>query len=480
MRQRHVDERGLGSPAPSPSTRALEDASPSCFWLDRSERPPPEPALERDTEADLAIVGGGFTGLWAALLARERDPGRDVLLLEARRISEGASGRNGGFADPSLTHGIMNGLHHFPDEMDALHPLGRENFAELLADLARHGIDARFEATGKLEVATLPHCVEELREYLAVLQRFGERATWLDGDAVRAELDSPTYRAAVHYDNGGGVLDPARLCWGLARAARSLGVRIHEGTPVGALRRDGAAIELRTPRGRVRARQVLLATNAYRSPLRRVRWATIPVWDYVLVTEPLSRERMEAIGWRRRQGVGDTTNQFHYYRLTDDDRILWGGYDAIYAYGSSTDPALERRPDTYEKLARHFFETFPQLEGLRFSHRWAGPIATTTRFCMDTGRAYGGRVSWAGGYTGLGVATSRFGARVALDLLERPDAPYLRLRMLRRRPVPWPPEPLRYLGVQLTRRELARADREAGRRGVWLRLLDRLGLGYDS
>jgi glycine/D-amino acid oxidase-like deaminating enzyme len=374
----------------------------------------------------------------------------------------------------------MNGLHHFPDEMDALHPLGRENFAELLADLARHGIDARFEATGKLEVATLPHCVEELREYLAVLQRFGERATWLDGDAVRAELDSPTYRAAVHYDNGGGVLDPARLCWGLARAARSLGVRIHEGTPVGALRRDGAAIELRTPRGRVRARQVLLATNAYRSPLRRVRWATIPVWDYVLVTEPLSRERMEAIGWRRRQGVGDTTNQFHYYRLTDDDRILWGGYDAIYAYGSSTDPALERRPDTYEKLARHFFETFPQLEGLRFSHRWAGPIATTTRFCMDTGRAYGGRVSWAGGYTGLGVATSRFGARVALDLLERPDAPYLRLRMLRRRPVPWPPEPLRYLGVQLTRRELARADREAGRRGVWLRLLDRLGLGYDS
>jgi hypothetical protein len=99
---------------------------------------------------------------------------------------------------------------------------------------------------------------------------------------------------------------------------------------------------------------------------------------------------------------------------------------------------------------------------------------------MDTGRAYGGRVSWAGGYTGLGVATSRFGARVALDLLERPDAPYLRLRMLRRRPVPWPPEPLRYLGVQLTRRELARADREAGRRGVWLRLLDRLGLGYDS
>jgi glycine/D-amino acid oxidase-like deaminating enzyme len=460
--------------------RSLADASPASFWLDRPERPAPFPALERDEDADLAIVGGGFTGLWAALQAVEDEPGRSVVLLEGKRISEGATGRNGGFADPSLTHGVVNGVHHFPDEVATLVDLGHRNFAELLASLERHGIDASYVGNGKLEVATAPHWVEDLREHFETLERFGERVTWLERDAARAEVASPTYEAAVNHHSGGGVVDPARLAWGLARAASGLGVRIYEGSPVLGLRRAGAAVELRTPTARVRARKVVIATNAFKSPLRRVRLATIPVWDYVLMTEPLSPERRAAIGWRNGQGVGDTGNHFHYYRLTDDDRILFGGYDAIYYYASGLHSGLEQRPETFADLADHFFETFPQLEGLRFTHTWGGPIATTTRFCMDTGCGMGGRVSWAFGYTGLGVAASRFGARVSLDWLDRPDSPNLRLRFVRRRPVPWPPEPLRYLGVQLTRHELARADRNEGRRGIWLNLLDRLGLGFDS
>ena len=425
-------------------------------------------------------MGGGFTGLWAALLAAEENPKRDVVLVEATRVGDGASGRNGGFADPSLTHGIPNGLQHFPDEMESLVELGHRNFAELVATLDRHGIDARYESSGKLEVAAAPHWVDHLREYFDNLERFGERATWLDRDAVRAELDSPTYAAGIWHHNGGGVLDPARLCWGLRSAVLRLGVRVFEGTRIEKLRRAGAAIELRAPLGRLRAPKVLLATNAFRSPLRRMRRAVIPVWDYALVTEPLSPARMGALGWKRRQGVADSGNQFHYYRLTDDDRILWGGYDAIYHYGSRVGSELEQRPETFAVLARNFFETFPQLEGLRFSHGWGGPIATTTRFCMDAGSALGGRVAWAIGYTGLGVGASRFGARVALDYLDHPDRPHLRLSLVRRRPFPWPPEPLRYLAVQLTRHELARADRNGGRRGAWLTLLDRLGLGFDS
>ncbi len=425
-------------------------------------------------------MGGGFTGLWAALLAAEENPKRDVVLVEATRVGEGASGRNGGFADPSLTHGISNGLHHFPDEMESLVELGHRNFAELIATLDRHGIDARYESSGKLEVATAPHWVDHLREHFDDLEHFGERATWLDRDAVRAELDSPTYSAGIWHRSGGGVLDPARLCWGLRSAVLRLGVRVFEGTRIGELRRAGAAIELRAPLGRLRAPKVLLATNVFRSLLRRMRRAVIPVWDYALVTEPLSPARMGALGWKRRQGVGDSGNQFHYYRLTDDDRILWGGYDAIYHYGSGMGSELEQRPETFAVLARNFFETFPQLEGLRFTHAWGGSIATTTRFCMDAGSALGGRVAWAIGYTGLGVAASRFGARVALDHLDHPDSPHLRLSLVRRRPIPWPPEPLRYLAVQLTRHELARADRNGGRRGAWLTLLDRLGLGFDS
>jgi len=418
--------------------------------------------------------------LWAALLAAEEAPSRDIVLLEAGRIAEGASGRNGGFVDASITHGLENGFLHFPDDMQPLVELGRRNFSEMLAAFESHDISADYESSGKLEVATGPTWVEALREHLEILERFGEEAAWLDREAAQAQVASPTYHAAVWNKSGGGVLDPARLCWGLRAALLRLGVRVFEGTPVESLGRSGASIELRTPGGRLRAPKVVLATNAFRSPLRRMRRAVIPVWDYVLMSEPISAAQREALGWKNRQGVADSANQFHYYRRTIDDRILWGGYDAVYHYASGLRPAHEQRPETFSLLARHFFETFPQLEGLRFSHRWGGPIGTTTRFCMDTGSAFDGRVAWSVGYTGLGVAASRFGARVALDRLDRPQSDYFRLKLLRRRAIPWPPEPLRYLAVQLTRSALARADRQGGKRGPWLRLLDRLGLGFDS
>jgi glycine/D-amino acid oxidase-like deaminating enzyme len=468
---------------------------PRCFWLDQTARPSALPALSGADEADLAIVGGGFTGLWSALQAKEADPEREVVLVEASEIAEGASGRNGGFADPSLTHGLLNGLHHFPDEIEPIEKLGRDNYEGFLAALDRYEIDARVERNGVLSVATAPYQVEGLREYLGELQRFGEDAEWLDRASVRAALDSPTYCAGV-WRRSGAIVDPARLAWGLRDAVLRLGVRIYEHTQVERFARAAGGFELdcssgdvceKSPgsvraktAGSVRAKKVVFATNAFRSPLRRMRRATIPIWDYALVTEPLSPEQREALGWKQRQGVGDNGNQFHYYRLTSDDRILWGGYDAIYHYGGRTDTRFQQRPESFEGLSRRFFDTFPQLAGLRFTHGWGGPIATTTRFCLDAGSAYGGCVSWAIGYTGLGVVASRFGARVALDLIDCPEAPYLSLGLVRKRPFPWPPEPIRSIAVALTQRALARADRSEGRRGPWLRLLDRVGLGFDS
>jgi glycine/D-amino acid oxidase-like deaminating enzyme len=400
------------------------------------------------------------------------------VILEADAVAEGASGRNGGFADPSLTHGLANGLHHFPREMQSIEKLGFENYQGYLEALERHGIDARLEETGVLSVATAPYQVEGLREYFELLQRFGEDAQWLERDAVREQLDSPSYQAGI-WRRSGSILDPARVAWGLRDAALRLGVRLYEGTRADGLRAAGDGIEVRTSEGSVRAQKAVLATNAFRSPLRRMRWGSIPVWDYALVSEPLSASQLRSLGWKNRQGTGDSGNQFHYYRLTVDDRILWGGYDAIYHFGNRIRPEHQQRPASFEGLSQRFFATFPQLEGLRFSHTWGGPIATTTRFCMDVGTAYDRRVSWAAGYTGLGVVASRFGARIALDLLDRPDAPHLALRFVKR-PLPWPPEPLRSLAVELTQRGLAKADRNEGRRGPWLRLLDRLGLGFDS
>jgi glycine/D-amino acid oxidase-like deaminating enzyme len=460
--------------------RALAGASPSVFWLDDPARPEPEPPWRGAGEADLVVVGGGYTGLWAALRAKERDPARDVVLLEAGACGDQASGRNGGFASASLTHGFGNGQARWPEELAALDRLGAENLRAIGETVARHGIDCGWEETGELLVATAEHQLEELAGAVTAMRAAGHDVRLLDAAATRAEVDSPTYLGALADPHGTALVEPARLAWGLREACLALGVRIHERTPVTGLERDGSAIAVLTEWGRVRADRVVLATNAFPPLLRRLRLMTVPVYDYVLMTEPLTAEQRAALGWHGRQGVGDAANLFHYYRLTRDDRVLWGGYDAVYRYGSRIAPRLEQQGSTHATLAEHFFATFPQLEGVRFSHRWAGVIDTCTRFAAFFGTAYDGRVGYALGYTGLGVAATRFGADVVLDLLDGCDTERTRLRMVRERPLPFPPEPLRYAGIELTRRSLERADARGGRRNLWLRGLDRAGLGFDS
>jgi glycine/D-amino acid oxidase-like deaminating enzyme len=230
----------------------------------------------------------------------------------------------------------------------------------------------------------------------------------------------------------------------------------------------------------VSAAHVALAAGAFPGLLKRLSLFIVPVYDYVLMSEPLSDAQMAEIGWRNRQGIGDTANQFHYYRLTDDNRILWGGYDAVYYNGGRIKPSQDQRPATFEKLAQHFFDTFPQLEDVRFTHKWGGVIDTCSRFCAFFGTGFGGRLSYAVGYTGLGVGATRFGAEVMLDLLSGEKTELTSLKMVRSTPVPFPPEPLRSGVIQLTRWSIARADAREGRRNLWLRTLDKMGLGFDS
>ena len=303
---------------------------------------------------------------------------------------------------------------------------------------------------------------------------------FLDQDAVRAQVDSPTYLAGLWSRRSAAMVDPARLAWGLRAAAGSLGVEFHDHSPVRSLRRSGAGVEARTDGGRITADRAVVAANAYRRPLTRIRRHVIPVYDHVVVTEPLSAEQWVAVGWEGRQGMSDSGDQFHYYRRTADDRILWGGWDVRYHFGGRMGPAVEHHDPTTQTLARHFFATFPQLEGLRFTHRWSGPIASTTRFTCAWGTIHGGRTAWAAGYTGLGVGASRFGARVALDLVDGVTSERTELSMVRRRPFPFPPEPARWLAVQATRAAMMRSDRRGGRPGSWLRMLDRFGVGLDS
>ena len=461
------------------STDALRDAEPRPFWTDRPDAPTPLSPLSSHTTCDLLVVGGGFTGLWAAIEAKISDPSADVLLVDAHEVAFGASGRNGGFISESLTHGLAHGLELWPEQLPELLRLGRENLREIVDFVAAEGIDADLRMCGKTTVATRPRHLAAIEASLELNERFGESVELLDSAAMRADVDSPTYLGGLRYRTGGGLVNPAALCWGLKTAALARGVRIHEGTAVRAMRRTKSGVEASTNAGSVNARRVLLATNAYRPLLRRLRRRILPIYDHVLVTEPLTAQALGRVGWRDGQGLTDVGNQFHYYRRTNDDRILWGGYDAIYYFGNRTDAAREQRESSHRLLARQFFETFPQLEGTRFSHRWAGLIDSTSRFTPVFGTALGGSVAYAVGFTGLGVAASRFGARTALDLLSGADTERTRLDLVSRKPVPFPPEPLRFPIVQATRRALARED-ASGRRGAYLRLLDRFGIGFNS
>lgn len=460
--------------------RSLADAAPAVLWLDDPARPAPRDPLPGPTLADLVVVGGGYTGLWTALRAKERDPSRDVVLLEAGECGWQASGRNGGFAAASLTHGFHNGQARWPEELETLDRLGAENLAAIGETVERYALDCAWETTGELDVAVDDHQVEELAATADEMREAGHDVRFLDAGETRGLVDSPTYLGGLYDPHGVALVEPARLAWGLRDACLSLGVRIHEQTHVTAVHDDGRLMEVETDRGTVRARHVALATNGFPSLLRRLRLMTVPVYDYVLATEPLSAAQRASLGWQGREGVGDASNLFHYYRLTRDDRVVWGGYDAVYHYGSRIAPRLEQAGDTHETLARHFLETFPQLEGVRFSHRWAGVIDTCTRFAAFYGTAYAGRAAYALGYTGLGVAATRFGADVMLDLLDGADTERTTLRMVREQPLPFPPEPARSIGINLTRWSLERADARGGRRNLWLRTLDRLGLGFDS
>lgn len=450
---------------------SLRGTALATFWLDDVERPR-HPSLTGSITADLAIVGGGYTGLWTAIRAKERDPERRVVLLEASRIAWAASGRNGGFCEASLTHGHENGLTRWPEEIDRLEELGMANLDGIQQTVERYAMDVDFERTGQLAVAVEPHQVEWLRE----------EEGFLDREAVQAEVHSDTFLAGAWDRDTTALVHPAKLGMELARVAVELGVEVYENSLVRAVDGDGTGAATLVTRngGRVRADAVALSTNVFPSLLKRNRLMTVPVYDYVLMTEPLSGEQLASIGWSNRQGLADSANQFHYYRLTADDRILFGGYDAVYHYGGKVRPEYEDRMESHRRLASHFFTTFPQLEGLRFTHRWAGAIDSSSRFCAFFGTARRGRVAYASGFTGLGVGAARFAADVMLDELSGQPTERTELAMVREKPIPFPPEPVASIGVNLVRAAMDRADHDEGRRNLFLRTLDAVGMGFDS
>lgn len=457
-----------------PRHRQLSDATLYPLWLDDPAAPEAAPALVGRTETDLLVIGAGFTGLWAAILAKQENPARDVVLIDAGRIAHGASGRPGGIVSTSVMHGLSNAARVFPDDLAILERLGIENLDGWERTLAAHGIDAELDWGGEMTVAVSPDHLPRLREEFDLHRRHGHDVELLDRAGVQTQVASPLFHGAVWSRERSGTVNPAKLAWGLRRVALTLGVRLYEHTPMERVDEDGPALRITTHDGTIRAAKVLFATNAWCAGHPRIRRRIIALRDRVLATEPLTAEQLARLGWTNRQGIYDTRTQLNYMRLTKDNRIVYGGRVGYY-FGGATDPAGDRQIGVYDRLAGYFLSTFPQLHDIRFSHAWSGPIDMTTRMAVHLQRYYGGRGIYAGGYSGFGVTASRFGARLGLAALDGKGGEEMALSLSRSLPNLIPPEPFRWLGAQITFRALDEVDARGGWRKGWIDLIHRMG-----
>ena len=452
----------------------------SCYWLARRALRPVCP-LEGKQTADVAIVGAGLTGLWTAIYLKELDPSCDVVVLEQAEAAYGASGRNAGMLSETVDHSHGLAIEHFGEaEARRLAHLGERNVAEMVGFLTRHRIDCDYDPVGRLMVALTPAHLDDARKTVETAERLGlDTFAVLDRASLADELRSPLYLGGVEVRSG-GILDPVKLVDGLREYAERAGVRVHERTPVRRVGRADGGVRLESARGAVQAGRAILATSAYSHHLLpRLTRRFIPLYDYVLVSQPLTAAQREAIGWRRRQGVTDGRAFFNYYRLTADGRILWGTSEAAYHGRNRVGPACDHSPAHYAALRASFRRHFPPLAELEFPYAWGGAICSTTRLTPFFGRALGGRVLYGLGFTGHGLGTTRMAGRIlAHQTLDRPDE-LLDLAMVRRAPFPYPPEPLRAWSVAAVTRALRRMD-DGGRPSLLLRVLDRLGLGFSS
>ncbi|GAA5524597.1 gamma-glutamylputrescine oxidoreductase [Microbulbifer aestuariivivens] len=454
--------------------QALRNTTFFPFWLDNPQRPDDEPALRGQTACELLIVGGGFTGLWAAVQAKEAEPQRDVVLIEADSIAIGASGRPAAILSTSVMHGLTNAQRLYPDDMEILEQLGKDNLDGFRETIERYGIDCDLEWGGELTVAIGEEGLADIRQEYELYRRYGHDAHLLDAAEVQRQVRSPLFSGGLWSKKRSGTVHPAKLAWGLKRVARELGVRIYENTPMHSNTRKGDVVEVTTPEGCIRASKVLLATNAFAAGNRKIRNRVAAIRDRIVVTEPLTGEQLAAIGWQNRQGIYDTRTQLNYMRLTADNRILFGGR-LDYFFGNDTDPQEDNTPEPYLRLIDNFYRTFPMLRSVRFSHAWSGPIALTTRMAVHYQHYHSGKMLYAGGYSGFGVTATRFGARVALAILDDKKIPERALKFARSKPAYIPPEPFRWIGAKITMYALDTLDEKGGWRVPWVRLVERMG-----
>ncbi len=325
-----------------------ENFKEKSYWMTTREYAPGK-HLQGDIDVDVAIVGGGFTGLSSAYHIKKAEPNFKVALLESEVIGFGASGRNGGFNMTlfGLTLSITALRFSKQKAKEAHHYM--ERAVDYLRDLVTElGIDCDYEHPGFLRVATSEKYKKRILHEMELAYKLGlEGIEWLDETQTREQVRSPMYLGAW-WEPRCGILNPAKLSWGWADVIRPMGVEVYENSPVAEIVRENGKVRLDTPNGRVRADKVVMATNAWSHFFKELKRKQVPVWTHIVMTEPLSEKHFKEIGWQNRQGIEDARNLVHYYRLTSDNRLVMGGRDVSSSYGQDMDQ--DRNPVTFAEL----------------------------------------------------------------------------------------------------------------------------------
>lgn len=438
----------------------------------------PGPALVGNVSVDVAIVGGGFTGLWTAHFLLRADPSLKLAVIERDVVGYGASGRNGGFAMTLLSRSLHDLVQAFGAEpARAAHAAVARSVDAIGGFSAEYEVPCDYQKNGFIGVATDDSHVERIEADRRAAETLGiTDIRYRPGDDLRREIRSPLYRCGLEEETC-ALVNPARLARGIARVVRQQSGIVYEQTAVERIDRDDSGAKVHTKQGTVHAKKVVLATNAYSVQFPEFHRLLVPLYSYIVLTEALSEGQWASVGWQGKQGLEDKRTYIHYFRPTADGRILMGGEDAPYYFGSSIGPQHDRNTRVFDRLRRDLQDIYPQLAGIRFTHQWGGPVAITARFVPTFGTMAGGRIHYGFGYSGHGVAPTHLGGQILRDLVLDRQTELTELCFVRTKPVSFPREPLRYFGMNLARRRLLVQDRKGKpKTDPWaVRLLMRLG-----
>jgi glycine/D-amino acid oxidase-like deaminating enzyme len=431
------------------------------FWLETAGEPlTPRASLMRSTEVDVAILGGGYSGLWAAYYLLRANPGLRVAIVEKEIVGFGASGRNGGWCSSKfpVTPGMLS--YRFGREAARALMLAMCATVDEVARVCEEeGIDAQFRKGGMLSLARGAHQCPMIRAAFDSYEALGLRdhARLLSAEEAAKRVKVTNVHGALYTPHNASV-HPGRLVRGLARAVERRGGVIYEQTNVISFQ-GGSAPRLLTPAGELRAKVALvLAGEAYLTRLRKLHRALMPMYSLIALTEPLTGEQWSQIGWQNGESISSNRYTVDYLTKTADGRILFGSRGAPYLFGSKITDEQDRHAPTHARIQHAVVEWFPMLEGIKFTHFWGGPVGMPRDWMPAASFDRDSRIATARGYTGQGVSTTNLAGRVLADLIMSKHSELETLPIARRCSPNWEPEPLRWLAVRYAQEAFLRID----------------------